>query len=172
MEVAQWFYQLVDQVIKRVAELVGSKSHQGGYLVILNLGNREIVHEGVYGVVLPRKVARHRALAHEKAQRLYVLNLENGCSMSSFEGRYLLKKRLGGAIRADRLILSFSGFSEYADETAVLIIAQVASLIGVRDLVEILAYSGNSCWGSIVNLVTLTLSIDRDTPLFLSAKVE
>ncbi|GEM_PF-1678999 len=65
------------------------------------------------------KVERYLTFAQEKAKRL----AENPDHKSSWQSRDETKDQWGGAIRAGRYILSFSGFPELVDEAVMLLTA-------------------------------------------------
>lgn len=91
---------------------------QGGWLHVTNAEGKLIFHEKI-GTVPIEKNAKFRALSAEKALRLH----EHPEHRSSWESRNPKKDQWGGAFRTvDGWIFSFAGFSEFWDESLVLLL--------------------------------------------------
>lgn len=119
------------KVLSRAAESMNSEGlcgYTGGYLACTFTDGTLIV--GVmWGSMPVERAAKRQVLAFEKAARLASYNLHltsyrtrNPKAMVVIGGEEVPQPRYGGAIRAGRYILSFSGFPEKWDEAAMFVL--------------------------------------------------
>lgn len=78
-------------------------------------------------------------VATEKFDRLF----SHEGDISAWLTRDLDQKKYGGAIRARRIVLAFSGCSEHLDEALVTVAARVCKLINAREYARIIRLSKN-----------------------------
>lgn len=108
---------IVEKLVEESTKLAGNPKPEkrGGYLTVLVRGEPGFSLCSAVGV-FDADPERYLAFSQEKAERLHSHWHQN---ISSFESRDPDQGRWGGAIRADDLIISFSGLPELVDEAVV-----------------------------------------------------
>ena len=145
-DVTYWVYTRVlpaaRVAVHDVLLTLPGEKHQGGYLSLLEAGRKNArppLTTTLIGVVQSwRKRRKYHRLAPEKGVRLNK-NLTHSSSFQSRDG----EKKWGGAIRAGKYILAFSGLPELADETVVLLVALRIGLLTWDEAVAIAQLSSN-----------------------------
>lgn len=119
------FFQALDQALHYclVHPQNNDKIRQSGYFTLREISTGRIIFTIMLGDVSKEKQEKYFQLSLEKGDRLYKDYKTNFKNFSSWQTRQPDKERWGGAIRAGKYILSFSGLSELLDEALVLEIA-------------------------------------------------
>lgn len=129
------------------------KGKDSGYCVVKDAATGRLLLAFQIGECPAEKVEKYLRLANEKADRL-IANIGAG-HKSSWQSRDG-KEKWGGAIRAGKLIFSFSGLPELADEAVMLCTAEASRtnspLIPYAITQEIACISNNDVFLSLVNL--------------------
>lgn len=125
-------------------------NHLGGYFCIADNASGEPLDVVRLGDPLPTKEGRYEELAKEKAARL-AANPEHD---TSYQSRYPVRDRWGGAVRAGNHILSFSGLSpDRLDEALVLVVARAymgwMNAEVIRRCAKMAELSGNKLYGRL-----------------------
>lgn len=130
---------------------------EGGFLCIyLNevtpKGGNVLVKFPV-GEISSAKALDYSYFSQEKAIRLNRLNFLHG-HLSSYESRIEKAEKYGGAIVADKYILSFSGLPEKCDEALMLWLAFHLGLLTIEECDHIARLNNNTTYEQIRELIT------------------
>lgn len=106
----------------RGMDILSGEEH-GGYLCMLDAKTGEAVLLCPIGSMPKEKVAKYRANAKEKANRLFELSQTDPKQWSSWQSRDEANGKWGGAVRSATFIFSFSGFPQLVDEAFMLVLA-------------------------------------------------
>lgn len=120
------------------------KERKGGYVYLYDIkDNVSLMHLSVGDLAnRPKeKVTKYIEFSQEKAMRLLSW-LPQG-NVSSWQSRNEPIEKYGGAIRARRYILSFSGLSEHQDEAVCALTALRLGWINLDEVHRIAVISGN-----------------------------
>ncbi|QQR78406.1 MAG: hypothetical protein IPJ68_05000 [Candidatus Moraniibacteriota bacterium] len=122
-----------DQVLAKAREMVhagGRPDCSGGYLAWTFADGTPIIAGLMWGEMPLEKTAKRQEFALEKPTRLALYNLHltsyrtrNPKATIVIDGKEVPCPRFGGAIRAGKYLLSFSGFPEKWDEAAMFVLA-------------------------------------------------
>lgn len=116
---------------------------KSGYFTLRDLNSGRVIFTIMLGNVPKEKQERYLNLSLEKGDRLYKNYRSDFKIFSSWQTRQPDKDKWGGAIRANRYILSFSGLSELLDEALVLEVVLIMNWENPYRLYEISQVSNN-----------------------------
>ncbi|KKP89096.1 MAG: hypothetical protein UR94_C0043G0007 [Parcubacteria group bacterium GW2011_GWA2_36_10] len=128
-----------DQILQRLNRLQNDTDWRGGFLCIADAftGLPWLIFN--IGEVEEDRWEKCLAYCQEKARRL----AEHPNHLASAESRDEDKGQWGGAIRADGIIISFSGLPEMLDECLCLELAFYLDRLNFDDVITITQRSGN-----------------------------
>ena len=119
------------------------KIRQAGYFTLRDIATGRVIFTIILGDVPKEKQEKYLQLSLEKGDRLYKNYKSNFKNFSSWQTRNPDKDLWGGAIRAGKYVLSFSGLSELLDEAFVLEVALTMNWENPYRLYEISQVSNN-----------------------------
>lgn len=122
-----------DRVLRHLVSMIASEHRRGGILAVVAAD--AVFHHSVYGEVPIAKLEKYQRLSLEKARRLALTSASG--HRASFESRDESKERLGGAILAGSLILSFSGLTEEADSALGIAVARDLRLLSSEEALHL-----------------------------------
>lgn len=120
------------------------KIRQSGYFTLRDITSGRVIFILMLGQVPNEKQEKYLQFSLEKGDRLYKDYKKNFKNFSSWQTRDPDKDKWGGAIRAGKYVLSFSGLSELLDEALVLEIALTMNWENPYRLYEISQVSKNN----------------------------
>lgn len=136
--------RLSEKIMGSILNMKGHPPAQNsGYLTIMRRENCRLLLLLEVGNCSEETAERYRVLAVEKAIRL----CNNPTDISSFQSRVESCNQYGGAIVAGEYVVSFSGLSEFADETFVLQIALFFHWTTSKEALKVVKISGNKDYG-------------------------
>jgi hypothetical protein len=113
----------------------------GGYFCLVSKEqSRQILAVIQFGSLSAELATQYSNYVLEKVERLDA----HPDTLASHETRDEAKHRFGGAIRASGYLLSFSGFTEDADEALVLLVAMEKELLTQAEALDIARRTGNT----------------------------
>ena len=142
-------------------DVTGGKD--GGYLTIRQTKSGQMLACVALGAIPTDKQHKYAMLSQEKSYRLFHYSQHSTSWQSREPGIYANGfQKLedihwgfwGGAIRAGKYILSFSGLPEMGDEALVLTLAVLLDLLSVDQAREIAAISNNQVFEPLFDLVS------------------
>ncbi len=131
----------VETVVGDAVQRIGNSAKRGGYFCLVEWGPdcSATICSVRIGAPSNGTALRYEQFAREKAWRL----VANHGHMSSWQTRDEMAEKYGGAIRAGKYILSFSGLPEIEDERAMLSVAVRLGLIPELQAAAIARTSSN-----------------------------
>ncbi len=132
---------VVDQLVTAAVKLDGNPSpeKQGGYLTVICGNNSVMELQSIIGQIVLEKKDKYREFSEEKPTRL----MWNPAHVSSHQSRDPENGQWGGAIRAGKYFIGFSGLPELLDEAVVTVAAWHMNLITKNDIRPIVEASSN-----------------------------
>ena len=127
------------------------RDRQWGYLTIVSAIDARILYIIQVGECPLEKAEKYCRLSQEKARRLF--NQIGVGRKSSWLSRNEKNDQWGGAICAGKVIVSFSGLSELADEAVSLMTAVFCGWLAIEQAREIAAISDNKFFEQLLQLM-------------------